>query len=119
MKTTHDSLTDPGMDGAARRGGRRGTGALLSMIALGVAGFFAWRNRDRIAATARPMIEDAKVKGRDMVDKAAARSHDMLDQAAVTGHKLVDNAKDKGQALAAKARARREAGDEPPTIEMH
>ncbi len=119
MKTTHDSLSDPGMDGAARRGARRGTGTLLSMIALGVAGFFAWRNRDRIAAKARPMIEDAKVKSRDMVDKAAARSHDMLDQAAVTGHKLVDNAKDKGQALAAKARARREAGDEPPTIEMH
>jgi hypothetical protein len=101
---------------AARKGG---AGVFLGMLALGVAGFFAWRNRDRIAQTARPMIDDAKAKSLDMLDKAAAKSHDVMDNAATTGHRLVDTAKTRGQALAAKARVRRTDAGDGATLEVH
>jgi hypothetical protein len=107
------------MSRTGRRAARRGSGALLGMIALGVAGFFAWRNRDRIAEKARPMLDDAKSRSREMLDKAAERSHDMMDQAAATGHRLVDDARTKGQAVAAKVRARRTDASDSTTLEMH
>lgn len=101
---------------AARRGG---AGMFLGAIALGVAGFFAWRNREQIARTAGPMIDGAKSKSLDVLDKAAAKSHDLMDDAALKGHRLVDNARTRGQALAAKARVRRPAAPESNSLEVH
>lgn len=98
---------------AARRGG----GMLVSAVVLGVAGFFAWRNRERIARTAGPMIDDAKSRSLDMLDKAAAKSHDMMDDAALKGHRLVDTARTRGQALAAKAR--RQGAPKTNSLEVH
>lgn len=50
----------------------------LGLAAVGVVGALAWRNRAKIAATARPLIDDATARGqvlRDRVQAARAR-HD-------------------------------------------
>src|SRR4051812_35618827 len=61
---------------------------LIGAAVLGVAGFFAWKNRDRIAATAGPMIDDARVKGQALLDDAASKSHELLDGAKAKGEEV-------------------------------
>lgn len=71
---------------------------LIGAAVVGVAGVLAWRNRERISARARPMLEDARVKSRALVDEAKTRSQTAVEKAKTTG-----------QTVAAKARTRRKA----------
>jgi hypothetical protein len=83
---------------------------LIGAAAIGVAGVLAWRNRDRIAATAGPMIEEARTKGHAMIDDARAK-----------GEELIEQAKTTTEAVAAKARRRKSpaAAVTPTTTEIH
>jgi len=46
---------------------------LLGALAVGVVGTLAWRNRQKIAERARPLIDDATARARPMLENAAAR----------------------------------------------
>lgn len=46
---------------------------LLGALVVGVAGTLAWRNRQKIADRARPLIDDAAARARPMLESAAAR----------------------------------------------
>lgn len=46
---------------------------LLGALAVGVVGTLAWRNRQKIATRARPLIDDAAARARPMLESAAAR----------------------------------------------
>lgn len=82
---------------------------LIGAAAVGVAGVIAWRNREKIAATASPVIEDAKAKGQAMIDDARARGEELVDQARATT-----------EAVVAKARRRKAAPKTPPPMtEIH
>lgn len=81
---------------------------LIGAAAVGVAGVLAWRNRAKIAATAGPMIDDAKARGQAMVDDARAK-----------GEELIDQAKAATEAVVAKTRNRKAAAPPPPTTEIH
>ncbi|HEX7886502.1 MAG TPA: YtxH domain-containing protein [Phenylobacterium sp.] len=81
---------------------------LIGAAIVGVAGVMAWRNRDRIAAAAGPMIDDARAKGQALVEDARTR-----------GEELVEQARTKGEAVVAKVRTRRRAAPEDPTTELH
>lgn len=80
---------------------------LIGAAAIGVAGVLAWRNRDKIAATTGPMIDDAKARGHALIDDARAK-----------GEELVDQAKSATEAVVAKARTRK-APATPVTPEIH
>ena len=57
---------------------------LIGAAVIGVAGVMAWRNREKIARTTSPMIEDAKVKGQALIDEARTRGEELIEQAKVT-----------------------------------
>ncbi|WP_309087774.1 hypothetical protein [Phenylobacterium sp.] len=46
---------------------------LIGALAVGVVGTLAWRNRQKIAARARPLLDDAAARARPMLEGAAAR----------------------------------------------
>ena len=81
----------------------------IGAAAVGVAGVLAWRNRERIAAAAKPVIADARARGGVLIDEATAR-----------GKELLHEAKAKGEEMVAKARNVRR-GDTPkiPPTEVH
>ena len=81
---------------------------LIGAAAIGVAGYFAWRNRDRIAARAGPLVEDARLRGQALIDEAK-----------VKGEELIEQAKTTTEAVVAKARARRPVAPETGTPELH
>ena len=82
---------------------------LIGAAAIGIAGVLAWRNREKIAATAGPMIDDAKAKGQALIDDARAK-----------GEELIDQAKTTTEAVVAKARTRKPAASADPTVtEIH
>ena len=81
---------------------------LVGAAVIGVAGVLAWRNRDRIAATAGPMIDDAKTKGQALIDDARTK-----------GEELIEQAKTTTEAVVSKARARRPVAPETGTPEIH
>jgi hypothetical protein len=88
---------------------RRNPFILIGAAVVGVAGMMAWRNRDKIAARAQPLIDDAKLKGQAMIEDAKLR-----------GEELIEQAKSAGEAVAAKAtRSRRSAAAETTTPEIH
>jgi len=74
---------------------------------IGVAGVLAWRNREKIAATTGPLIDDAKAKGQALIDEARTK-----------GEALVDQAKSTTEAAVAKARTRKAAA-KPTVTEIH
>ncbi|PZQ58666.1 MAG: hypothetical protein DI570_17405 [Phenylobacterium zucineum] len=81
---------------------------LIGAAVVGVAGVLAWRNREKIAEKASPMIEDARVKG-----------HELIEEARHKGEELIEQAKATTEAVAAKARSatsRRRATPTPPEI---
>jgi hypothetical protein len=84
----------------------------IGAAAVGIAGVIAWRNREKIAAKAQPMIDSARVKGEAMIETARAK-----------GEELIEEAKAKGEEVAAKAakvaRVRRTAAAETTTPELH
>ncbi len=53
---------------------------LLGALAVGVIGTLAWRNRQKIADRARPMIDDARERARPMLQSAAARGEALRDK---------------------------------------
>jgi hypothetical protein len=69
---------------------------LIGAAVVGVAGVLAWRNRDRIASAASPVIDDARAKGQALIEDAKHK-----------GEELIEQAKTTGEAVAAKARVRR------------
>ncbi|WP_293905894.1 hypothetical protein [Phenylobacterium sp.] len=81
---------------------------LIGAAVLGVAGYLAWRNREKIAAAA-PAIEGAKVKGQALVHDAAAKGHELIDQAKAKGDAMVDKV----------ARVRRGAADPAAGPDLH
>lgn len=82
---------------------------LIGAAAIGIVGVVAWKNRDRIAATAGPMIDDAKVKGQALIDDARAKGEELIDQAKATT-----------EAVVAKTRSRKAAAPTAPTTtEIH
>lgn len=83
---------------------RRNPFILIGAALAGVAGVIAWRNRDRIAATAQPLISDAKTKGRAFVEEAREK-----------GESLVAQARSAGEAVVAKARANKAPEPSEPT----
>jgi hypothetical protein len=124
-----DQLKQGGKWSAAMR---YGPGMLIGAAILGVAGFLAWKNRDKIAATAGPMIENAKARGQTLleeararsstlIDEAKARSSTLIDEAKVKGEELIGQAKAKGEAVAEKVASsvRRGAADESLTSDLH
>jgi hypothetical protein len=66
---------------------------LIGAAAIGIAGVLAWRNRRKIADTARPLLQNAAAKGSALAEQAKAK-----------GEELVEAAKDATEAVAAKAR---------------
>ncbi len=61
---------------------------LLGAVALGVVGVLAWRNRERIAERARPLIDEAKTRAQPLIDEAKTRAQPLLDSAAARGEAL-------------------------------
>jgi hypothetical protein len=76
---------------------------LIGAAVLGVVGVLAWRNRAKIAATTRPLLQNAAAKGQELVEHAKAK-----------GEELVETAKSTGETLAAKAKSIRGGGGEVP-----
>ncbi len=50
---------------------------LIGAAALGIAGFVAWKNRDRIAAKAGPMLQNAAAKGQELKDMAMEKGAEL------------------------------------------
>ncbi|MBW8813325.1 MAG: hypothetical protein JF588_07845 [Caulobacterales bacterium] len=81
----------------------------IGAAVVGVAGVLAWRNREKIANAAAPVIADARAKGEALID-----------QASVKGHELIEEAKAKSEAVVAKAKSvRRGAAPKIPPAEVH
>ena len=81
---------------------------LIGAVALGIVGALAWRNRAKIAAAARPLLQNAAAKGQAFAAHARAK-----------GEELMETAKEAGGTVAAKARG---VGRETPpaaTPEFH
>ena len=93
---------------------------LIGAAAIGVAGVLAWRNRDRIAATAGPMIDEAKAKGQSLIDDAKVRSASLIDEAKTKGEELIEQAKTTTEEVVAKAtRSRKKAVEPVSPVEIH
>ena len=82
---------------------------LIGAAAIGLAGVLAWRNRRRIADTARPLLQNAAAKGSALAEQAKAK-----------GEELVDSARDAAETVAAKARrGRRTIPADSPITGVH
>ncbi|MBL8773248.1 MAG: hypothetical protein JNK30_17835 [Phenylobacterium sp.] len=81
---------------------RRNPFILIGAAVVGVAGMAAWRNRDRIAARAEPLLEDARQRGHALVEDARAK-----------GEALIEQAKGAGEAVAARTKRRTPAANGP------
>ena len=69
----------------------------------------AWRNREKIAATTGPMIDDAKARGQALIEEARTKGEDLIDQAKATT-----------EAVVAKTRSRKTVPASTPTVtEVH
>lgn len=81
----------------------------IGAAAMGVLGFFAWRNRERIAARAGPMLENARLRGQTLLGDARTRSQELM-----TG------ARDATRALGQRVgRARRGAAQENDDVKLN
>ncbi len=92
---------------------------LIGAGVLALAGILAWTQRDRIAAKAGPLLDDAKAKGMTLMDEAMSKSQTLIDGTIAKGHGLLDVAKARGGSVADKvASARRGAADRlaPPDV---
>lgn len=82
---------------------------LIGAAVIGVAGVLAWRNREKIAATTGPMIDDAKARGHALIEEARTKGEDLIDQAKATT-----------EAVVAKTRSRKAGPAGTPTVtEVH
>lgn len=51
---------------------------LIGAVVVGAAGVLAWRNREKIAGAAGPLITDAKTKGMALVADAKAKRQNLM-----------------------------------------
>lgn len=86
----------------------RNTMPLIGAGLLAAAGVVACANRRRIAETARPVVEEAKVRGQTLADSAGAR-----------GQELMGAARAKGGELAERLKMRRGAADPAGPADLH
>jgi len=83
---------------------------LIGAAVVGVVGVLAWRNREKIATAASPMIDDARAKGQALIEEAKTKGEELIEQAKTTGEAVVAKAK----------RARKApATDIPAAPELH
>lgn len=108
MPWKRDELKQLGFLAPALRYVPKNPFVLLGAAALGIAGVVAWKNREKIATTAGPIIDDARAKGQALVEDAR-----------VKGEELIEQAKTTGEAVVAKARARRRAAPEKTITDLH
>jgi len=87
---------------------RRNPFILIGAAVMGVAGVVAWRNREKIAATAQPLIDDARTKGQALIEDAKAK-----------GEELIEQAKSAGEAVAAKTTRKRKPKAVASPTELH
>ena len=80
---------------------------------VGVAGFFAWKNRDRISAAAGPLIEDARAKGQALMEEAAAKSQELMEDARAKGEAAAEKVAEKVSSV------RRAAADRIAPTDIH
>ena len=100
----------------AMRFARRNPLMLIGALALGVAGALAWRNREKIAQTAGPLIDDARTRGQALVEDAKVKGHDLIEK----GHDLIDEARTATEAVVEKAASlRRRATGKSPQIDVY
>jgi hypothetical protein len=90
---------------------------LIGAALVGIAGFVAWKNREKIASTAGPLIEDARARGQALMDEAAAKSQALMGEATAKTQELLEGAKATGEAVAEKVSSVRRgaAGRRAPT----
>jgi len=93
----------------AMRFARRNPLMLLGALALGVAGALAWRNREKIAQTAGPLIDDARARGQALVEEAKVKGHDLIEEARAATEALGEKA----------AGLRRRATGKSPQLDVH
>ena len=62
---------------------------LVGAAVIGVAGVLAWRNREKIAATTGPMIDDAKARGQQLIEEARTKGEELVEQAKATTEAVV------------------------------
>ena len=94
---------------------RRNPFILIGAAVVGVAGVMAWRNREKIAASAQPLLE----KAQPLIDDARLKGHALIDDAKTKGEELIEQAKTAGEAVVAKARTRKPAAAKSEPAEIH
>jgi cell division septum initiation protein DivIVA len=82
---------------------------LIGAAVVGGAGVLAWRNREKIATAASPMIDEARAKGQALIDDAKIKGDELIEQAKTTGEAVVAKA----------ARVRRRATPAKPIPDLH
>jgi hypothetical protein len=93
---------------------------LIGAGLLALAGIVAFSNRKKIAATAGPLIEDARVRGQALMEEAAAKSHALMGEARAKGQELLESAHAKSDAVAEKvASVRRGAAGRSRPTDVH
>ena len=93
---------------------------LIGAGVLALAGIVVFTNRRKIAATAGPLIEDARVRGQALMEEAAAKSQALMGEATAKTQELLDGARAKGEAVAEKVSAvRRGAAARITTTDVH
>lgn len=65
---------------------------LVGALLVGVGGILAWRNRETIARTASPIIEDARNKGHALIEEALTKGHDLMQEAKAASAKIATKA---------------------------
>ena len=83
---------------------------LIGAGILALAGLVAFTNRKKIAATAGPLIEDARIRGQALMEEAAAKSHALMGEARAKGQELLEGAHAKTEAVAEKVASVRRGG---------
>ena len=65
---------------------------LVGALLVGVGSILAWRNREAIARTASPIIEDARMKGHALIEEALSKGHDLMEEAKAAGSAITSKA---------------------------
>ncbi|WP_293676133.1 hypothetical protein [uncultured Phenylobacterium sp.] len=90
------------LTGPAMRYASRNPMLMIGAGLLALAGVLAFTNRRKIASTAGPLIEDARVRGQALMEEAAVKSHALMGEATAKTHELLETARAKGEAVAEK-----------------
>lgn len=94
---------------------RRNPFILIGAAIVGVAGVAAWKNRDKIAERAQPLLD----KAQPLIDDAKLKGEALIEDAKAKGEELIEQAKSAGEAVAAKVSRSRKASTTPEPTELH